>query len=366
MAWFSLAHILLSYAPVTPFTYLLIMPFYFPLAAAFALVLPHHLLAGVLDYDRLQTGQERQSLYVMFDHSIIQAVDVLVGSLPALALGHAGYVSNGGCACGCGVSCSLPYLRWQCPGDNGYACSSALTDKNLLLFGVPTRAPPCLVQPQSVIATIRLLYFYVPVACSSLAAMVLHTYCMSDMNLEVVKHSLQLRQQGQDSYDPFRNEIIQARPDRVSIVVSLYGSDERAFLVAGHSKHIEVALKDLMRKLIWDVKIQTIAIFVSIIVLPLIWKKHRRINLIFIATVIVSIMMVTWSALKLAHLPNVRRECFGQVIRLKYAGHDNANNQITGLTRKTRSALQSWLTRTKHKPEHSRKVQTQRRCRMSV
>eukprot|EP00966_Prymnesium_polylepis_P206649 4787483-Prymnesium_polylepis.1 len=49
-------------------------------------------------------------------------------ALPDFVLASAGYVSNAGCSCGCGVACAHAFERWSCPTDVGYACSGALDD----------------------------------------------------------------------------------------------------------------------------------------------------------------------------------------------------------------------------------------------
>ena len=70
------------------------------LGASVAL-LPNHLLAATLDYHRLVHGDDGRALYVMLDVNVIQMLDILVGSVPALILDSSGYRSNGGCSCGC-------------------------------------------------------------------------------------------------------------------------------------------------------------------------------------------------------------------------------------------------------------------------
>ena len=92
--------------------------------------IPESMLADVIDYDELVHGQRREGIFVVFDVNIMQLMDIFAATLPALVLSFLGYVGNAGCSCGCGSHCPAPYLRWDCPGDIGYACSSELGGGN--------------------------------------------------------------------------------------------------------------------------------------------------------------------------------------------------------------------------------------------
>ena len=67
-----------------------------------------------------------------------------------LAFAAAGFRSNGGCTCGCGVECGRWYERWSCPADAGFACSADMSASNPPFFGDPNRPAPCTAQPAAV------------------------------------------------------------------------------------------------------------------------------------------------------------------------------------------------------------------------
>jgi len=187
-----------------------VFPLYLPLLSASSLVAPNLLLGGVLDYDRLRTQEARQALFVMFDHLIVQLLDVFVSSLPALALSKLGFLGNGGCSCGCGVACARPYLRWNCPGDAGFACSAALQNDNQPFFGVPLRHPPCLLQDQRVLTAYEFIMFHIPSSCCVVAIVTLHKYAISDIVGQEIQAHLARRDKGLVAFDPILNEIIRA------------------------------------------------------------------------------------------------------------------------------------------------------------
>jgi len=246
---FVAAHALVSFLPhdmIRKYHLLnFAFPLYYPLLTASSLVVPNLLLAEILDYDRLRLGRGRQAMFVMFDHLIIQALDVLVSSLPSLILASMGFVNNGGCSCGCGVACALPYLRWDCPGDVGFACSSALESTNFPFYGNPNRLPPCLSQSPRVIWGFDAMLFYVPVSCCFVAAVVLSNYLIDDNQVHEIKSNLMRREAGLIAYDPIRNEIIQME----QVATRILGDDELRLV---HTSEGIEPLAPLVRKLKWD------------------------------------------------------------------------------------------------------------------
>lgn len=209
LATFAVTHSLFACLPQTMATKVIfIVPFYYPILTATLTLVPNHLLAATLDYAKLKSGEDQQAMYITFDVNTNQVLDILVGACPALFLGALGFRNNGGCSCGCGIGCPSVHLRWSCPGDPGYACSSALRADNVPFVGVPSREPPCLLQPVAVMAGIRALIFHLPIVCVVLAVLMLSTMVMSEERVEDVKHQLVLRLRGEACYDPIRNVVI--------------------------------------------------------------------------------------------------------------------------------------------------------------
>merc|ERR1719296_220632 len=110
-------------------------------------VVPDPMLADIIDYDELRTGDRSEAMYTVLEANLLQLVDIVGGVLPLLVIEAVGYASNGGCSCGCGVSCTqeegMPYARWHCPSDVGFSCSGDLGSD--LLFG-GNRQAPCSIQ----------------------------------------------------------------------------------------------------------------------------------------------------------------------------------------------------------------------------
>jgi len=129
----------------------------FGMAAAF--VIPDSVLADVIDYDELYTGERNEAIYTVVETNLQQFVEILGGVLPGVVAGLFNFRSNGGCSCGCGVECPLSFVRWDCPADLGLACSDAL-DAPLLL--APNREAPCTDQPYEVQQVYRIFFLLVP------------------------------------------------------------------------------------------------------------------------------------------------------------------------------------------------------------
>eukprot|EP00668_Euglena_longa_P029912 GGOE01037296.1.p1 GENE.GGOE01037296.1~~GGOE01037296.1.p1 ORF type:complete len:434 (-),score=117.21 GGOE01037296.1:479-1780(-) len=137
-------------------------------AQAMTFIIPDAILADIIDYDFLRTGTRTEGMYTILESNVQQYVEIIGGVLPSICMGLAGFTNNGGCACGCGVPCPQPFLRWQCPGDIGYACSTSLDAS--LLFGPPDRPPPCTVQNDAVQVLVRIFALALPGLMYLLAA----------------------------------------------------------------------------------------------------------------------------------------------------------------------------------------------------
>jgi len=138
----------------------------FGMAASF--VLPDSMLSDIIDYDELHTRARSEGLYTVVETNLQQFVEITGGVLPALIQGAYGFVNLGGCSCGCAVACPEDYLRWNCPADIGYACSSGFSGK--LLYGELERAAPCTRQNEQVQWVIRVFFLGLPGLMYLLAA----------------------------------------------------------------------------------------------------------------------------------------------------------------------------------------------------
>merc|ERR1719215_713500 len=109
-------------------------------------------------------------MYVAVENFTRMVAQILVGVVPYIIMDRAGYVANGGCDCGCGVSCAaigVPYARWICGTDYAYTCDGSLTSP--ILFGDADRVAPCTVQNSSVTLIIKACMTIVPAICALLA-----------------------------------------------------------------------------------------------------------------------------------------------------------------------------------------------------
>ena len=178
-----------------------------------AFTIPDAILADIVDYDELHTGLRNEGLYSVVENNLQQYVEIIGGVVPGIVAGLSGFVSNGGCSCGCGTACPQPYLRWSCEApvsglpDIGYACSSDFTAEVLngdvdpyllclptyllclpptyyvpcslcttmpkVLYGDVDRTAPCTMQTDGVHWTFRLFFAFVPGVCYLLAAVCL-------------------------------------------------------------------------------------------------------------------------------------------------------------------------------------------------
>ena len=166
---------------------LLIVGFVIGSGQAIAFALPESMLADIVDYDELHTGERSEGMYAVIDTNLQQFTDIGAGVIPMLALGVAGYVPLNGCACGCGVSCAkavgMPYARWHCPSHVAYTCTGA-PDSRLLfgdadlgdylgdnLGGSTPAVAPCAEQPRLVSELILFCMLVLPGALALVATL---------------------------------------------------------------------------------------------------------------------------------------------------------------------------------------------------
>mmetsp|Transcript_30090 Transcript_30090/g.77986 ORF Transcript_30090/g.77986 Transcript_30090/m.77986 type:complete len:593 (+) Transcript_30090:730-2508(+) len=181
---------------------LLVVPTYLATFPTYIQLSTQHILSQVVDYHSLFTGHRREGLFTVVDHTLLQMIDVFVGPFPLYALGLAGYKSNGGCSCGCGAKCKLPIQRWKCPGDVGWACSSALQKSNPPLFGDPNRQPPCLTEPQTAANMILFLFFVVPFFSFCMCSILATRFSLDSDTYKTVVEQKSLVSAGRPGFDP--------------------------------------------------------------------------------------------------------------------------------------------------------------------
>ena len=155
------------------------MPVVLGVGMAAGFLIPAAMLADVVDYDELRTGERSEGLYTVVETNVQQFVEIVGGVLPGIIASAAGYRNQGGCSCGCGVACPLPYERWRCDADIGYACSqdygaplladigpepASASDRMRALgfFGQPGRLAACTAQPEGVQWIFRFFFVGLP------------------------------------------------------------------------------------------------------------------------------------------------------------------------------------------------------------
>jgi Na+/melibiose symporter-like transporter len=130
-------------------------------------IIPDAMLADIIDYDELHTGQRNEGLYTVVETNLQQFIEIPSGTVPFLIFSYIGYQSNSGCQCGCGSKCVDPFTRWVCPGDIGYACSTSFNAE--LIIGPGGRDPPCAYQSSNISMAVTLLGVVLPGACYIMA-----------------------------------------------------------------------------------------------------------------------------------------------------------------------------------------------------
>ena len=165
-------------------------------------LIPEAILADIIDYDELHSGTRRAGVYVDLETNIMQVLDIFANMPPLLLLAANNYQNNGGCSCGCGTMCPLPYQRWSCPGDIGYACARSLSAANRPFFGDPHREAPCTDQPAGVHLVIATFTFYVPVVFYILVLVPAWFAPIDAAKQAEIVEQTELRHRGELAHDP--------------------------------------------------------------------------------------------------------------------------------------------------------------------
>jgi len=169
----------------------------------------------LMDYDALNNGgTPRPSMISATFGTLMQYVSAVSDSIPMAIMGSLSYANNGGCDCGCGVPCSSPHLRWDCPLDKGYACTNRLEASNPPFFGDPSRQAPCTWQPAAILSyvwTVNMLIVPVLLAWSFIVTM---SYPLLDIADEVKAACAQLIATG-IARDPLTGITIRISQDNI-------------------------------------------------------------------------------------------------------------------------------------------------------
>lgn len=161
-------------------------------------MLPDAMLADIIDYDELYTGMRAEGVYTVVETNLQQFIEIPAGVAPLLVLSAVGFVNNAGCSCGCGTKCDDTFVRWVCPRDVGYACSTT----GELLFGDKQRAAPCTDQNDAVIFWVRVFGIFIPGLCYLLGTIPVYRSKIDPKTHEEIIRQIALRQQGGVIRDP--------------------------------------------------------------------------------------------------------------------------------------------------------------------
>jgi len=347
ICFFAIVHLLVSLLPSevirTYHVLNLTFPLYWPLLTSSTLVVPSLMLADILDYDQLRSGMSRQAMYITFDHSIIQALDILVGSIPALTLSSNGFLGNGGCSCGCGVSCPLTYLRWSCPDDIGFACSNALDASNTPFFGSPSRVPPCLLQKQRVLVLFDVMMFYIPSLCCGVAVGLLSTYSITTTGAMEIHMHLERRRKGLNAYDPVRNENICTTG---ATAIDILGQEERELF---YSRGFAVVQGKIRRDVLCGASLVVLLFLVS--------RLDAALGVVAVAAIPV-VVVIVWSMLKY----KVASSAKGRFIAMQLSASPVPASATTKSS--TEAMIKKWVARSKGRKHEI--LAPSRRSRTSV
>lgn len=166
-------------------------------------------VAVIIDYDQLKSGCRHEGIFVAMDQACLSLMLVIIIAVSGNLLSAVGYLGNGGCKCGCGKKCVLPFMRWSCPADEGYACSGLLEADNVLFYGDPNRPAACTFQSQAVVQFIELLFAGVPMV-SFICSLVLIIFFPIKPNVykEILSQLKVLLENGSTIFDPVANKLI--------------------------------------------------------------------------------------------------------------------------------------------------------------
>ena len=182
----------------------------FGLASSF--VVPDAILADIIDYDELLTGSRNEGIYTVVESNLQQFVEIIGGVLPGIILGYTGFVNNGGCECGCGVKCNSEFIRWNCPNDIGYACTSDFDSE--LLYGNKTREAPCTYMNNDSQWVVKTFFLVLPGIMFMMAAIPSFKMKISNQIHKQIIYEIQKRSEyGNSAIDPITRNIVATPAD---------------------------------------------------------------------------------------------------------------------------------------------------------
>lgn len=196
------------------------------------------LLAQAIDYDELRCGDRRSALFTLLDSLVETVFGIFSSVVPPLILNFLGYKNNGGCECGCGVSCGygFPPRRWSCPGDVGYACSASF--KAPPFYGPKRRPAPCTYQNPMVMRAFSLLFWLAPLCFYGMAAVAVHFFPITKTVHEEILFNKDRSACRLPAWDPVANErVMITRKQPLAEQAGLL-PDERNLSVSGFWRRI--------------------------------------------------------------------------------------------------------------------------------
>eukprot|EP00164_Ancoracysta_twista_P008058 GFYU01011554.1.p1 GENE.GFYU01011554.1~~GFYU01011554.1.p1 ORF type:complete len:679 (-),score=181.11 GFYU01011554.1:659-2695(-) len=153
--------------------------------------LPSSMLADIVDYDELHSGERIEAMFAAFHTNISKVIEIPAGVAPMLILGALGYVNNGGCHCGCGVQCDDGVdvnAGCMAPSDYGEA--------------------NCTWQPAAVEFGLRVLFTGVPGLCLMLAGLVMWRFPITMKVHNKILKGILHHQDSESAIDPLTKEIV--------------------------------------------------------------------------------------------------------------------------------------------------------------
>jgi len=174
------------------------------------------MLADVIDYDTMHTGKRAEGVYTVAETNLQQFIEIIGGVAPLLALSAVGFENNGGCTCGCGVACDSPYMRWMCPGDIAYSCTSSFDAPPLhgLDPAFSNRTAPCVEQTSDGVNwVVSTFLFLLSALWTIIAAIAAKGYPISQDKHKAIIEATDALNAGKTANDPITGEPIVRKSD---------------------------------------------------------------------------------------------------------------------------------------------------------
>jgi len=305
------------------------------------------MMADVMDYDKLRMGFDRSGAFVAIDKTIEGMFGVVGEPIPQFTIAAFGYRNNGGCACGCGVRCSVPYLRWSCPYDIGYACTRSLAH-NPLFYGDPFRRPPCTLQPDAVIASIRMFYFTIPICFYVVAAVLALRAPITDEVRYEITEGIRAREVNGCAYDPIQGEDLQrvaeGEPAMVEMTMLQFAEHERKLLAEDPREASSVAKSAAVNIVCYASAMTGIICFFSFVDINGVLSKLSTMLLTLVPLTFMT--LIAWEAMKLLAINQARRF----ICMYSYAISANEESRSAwspAITSTTKASLMRWKKKSK-------------------